>query len=91
MDPHLLVLALAVAGLNDELCGEDVGQLGPVAIAPASDLHAVPDVASSLTPTLPVRRPSTQSQLIARTACTSSYQSNGQLTAATELLMSVIS
>ena len=33
-------LALAVAGLNDELRGEDVGQLGSIAVPASSHLQA---------------------------------------------------
>jgi hypothetical protein len=32
-------LALAVACLHNELCAEDVGQLGTIAVAATSDLH----------------------------------------------------
>ena len=34
----VLARALAVAGLDDELCREDVGQLGSIAVAAACDL-----------------------------------------------------
>jgi len=36
---HLLVQALPVARLDGKFCGEDVGQLGAIAIAPAGDLY----------------------------------------------------
>ncbi len=38
---HLAVLPLplAITGLDDELCGEDVGQLGSIAVAPTSHLQ----------------------------------------------------